>query len=69
MGGASKVAEPTGDYLCKKIAVQVQNDLDEYMANNPEFPVSLDVQLSLPLAYQPVKLTDSPRAVDRKQCS
>lgn len=40
MGGASKVAEPTGDYLCKKIAVQVQNDLDEYMANNPEFPVS-----------------------------
>jgi hypothetical protein len=40
MGGASKVAEPVGDYLCKKIAVQVQNDLDEYMANNPEFPVS-----------------------------
>lgn len=39
MGGASKVAEPVGDYLCKKIAVQVQNDLDEYMANNPEFPV------------------------------
>ena len=41
MGGAAKVAEPVGDYLCKKIAVQVQNDLDEYMANNPEFPVSL----------------------------
>lgn len=41
MGGATKVAEPVGDYLCKKIAVQVQNDLDEYMANNPEFPVSL----------------------------
>jgi syntaxin-binding protein 1 len=41
MGGASKVAEPVGDYLCKKIAVQVQNDLDEYMVNNPEFPVSL----------------------------
>lgn len=41
MGGASKVAEPTGDFLCKKIAVQVQNDLDEYMANNPEFPVSM----------------------------
>jgi hypothetical protein len=39
MGGASKVAEPVGDYLCKKIAVQVQNDLDEYMVNNPEFPV------------------------------
>jgi len=39
MGGASKVAEPVGDYLCKKIAVQVQNDLDEYMMNNPEFPV------------------------------
>jgi len=41
MGGASKVAEPVGDYLCKKIAVQVQNDLDEYMVNNPEFPVCL----------------------------
>jgi len=40
MGGASKVAEPVGDYLSKKIAVQVQNDLDEYMVNNPEFPVS-----------------------------
>lgn len=39
MGGATKVAEPVGDFLCKKIAVQVQNDLDEYMANNPEFPV------------------------------
>ena len=45
MGGAAKVAEPTGDYLCKKIAVQVQNDLDEYMANNPEFPVSRNSQL------------------------
>ena len=41
MGGASKVAEPVGDYLCKKIVVQVQNDLDEYMVNNPEFPVCL----------------------------
>lgn len=41
MGGATKVAEPVGDFLCKKIAVQVQNDLDEYMANNPEFPVGL----------------------------
>jgi hypothetical protein len=43
MGGASKVAEPVGDYLCKKIAVQVQNDLDEYMVNNPEFPVCLQL--------------------------
>lgn len=33
------MAEPVGDFLSKKIAVQVQNDLDEYMANNPEFPV------------------------------
>lgn len=44
MGGASKVAEPVGDYLCKKIAVQVQNDLDEYMVNNPEFPVRHPLQ-------------------------
>lgn len=31
---------PVGDYLSKKIAVQVQNDLDQYMANNPEFPAA-----------------------------
>ncbi len=42
MGGSngnSRVAEPMGEYLSKKIAVQVQNDLDEYTTANPEFPV------------------------------
>ena len=62
MGGASKVAEPTGDFLCKKIAVQVQNDLDEYMANNPEFPVSSANFSSLALGRQ---LTIRPRTEDR----
>ncbi|KAL1412581.1 syntaxin binding protein 1 [Vanrija albida] len=40
MGGSGRgTPEVIGDYLPKKIAVQVQNDLDEYMANNPEFPI------------------------------
>jgi syntaxin-binding protein 1 len=59
MGGASKVAEPVGDYLCKKIAVQVQNDLDEYMVNNPEFPVCL-------LRARRCLLTFRRQMVDRK---
>lgn len=63
MGGASKVAEPTGDYLCKKIAVQVQNDLDEYMANNPEFPVSSALRSPIVWTF---KLTISQRVGDRK---
>lgn len=33
-----------GEYLSKKIAVQVQNDLDEYMSNNPEFPAPSERQ-------------------------
>jgi syntaxin-binding protein 1 len=53
MGGASKVAEPVGDYLSKKIAVQVQNDLDEYMANNPEFPVGLSRPQSCLISAMP----------------
>ena len=43
MGGSSRTsrqAEPVGDHLSKTLAVQVQNDLDEYMTANPEFPVS-----------------------------
>jgi hypothetical protein len=30
---------PSGDGVCKRLAKQLQDDLDEYMANNPEFPV------------------------------
>lgn len=41
MGGKdTSVGQPQGEYLSRKLAMQVQNDLDEYMANNPEFPVS-----------------------------
>ncbi|CAK9783281.1 Sec1-like protein [Cutaneotrichosporon oleaginosum] len=38
LGSRSSHKPPVGDYLSKKIAVQVQSDLDEYMTNNPEFP-------------------------------
>ena len=37
--GTPKGAEPVGEYLSKKLAVQVQMDLDEYTSANPEFPV------------------------------
>lgn len=40
MGSSSSSSEPVGDYLSKKIAMNVQKDLDEYMANNPEFPAA-----------------------------
>jgi syntaxin-binding protein 1 len=41
MGGKdTSVGQPQGEYLSRRLAMQVQNDLDEYMANNPEFPVS-----------------------------
>ncbi|WRT69868.1 uncharacterized protein IL334_006859 [Kwoniella shivajii] len=39
MGGSGpKTPEIVGDHLSKKIATQVQFDLDEYLQNNPEFP-------------------------------
>lgn len=39
--GAPGVGGPTGpEYLSGKIAKRIQEDLDEYMVNNPEFPVS-----------------------------
>ncbi|RXK36602.1 syntaxin-binding protein 1 [Tremella mesenterica] len=39
MGGSgSRAPEPVGEHLSKKIALQVQADLDEYMTNNPDFP-------------------------------
>ncbi|OCF34392.1 syntaxin-binding protein 1 [Kwoniella heveanensis BCC8398] len=38
MGGGSRTPEIVGDHLSKKIAFQVQSDLDEYLQNNPEFP-------------------------------
>lgn len=42
MGGlSSKTPEVVGEHLSKKIAEQLQSDLDEYLANNPEFPVCL----------------------------
>ncbi|WVQ84830.1 hypothetical protein IAT38_006987 [Cryptococcus sp. DSM 104549] len=37
-GSSSRSPEVVGDHLSKKIAFQVQSDLDEYMTNNPEFP-------------------------------
>ncbi|WWD20443.1 hypothetical protein CI109_104919 [Kwoniella shandongensis] len=39
MGATSqRPSEVLGEHLSKKIAFQVQNDLDEYLTNNPEFP-------------------------------
>lgn len=38
--GSSKPAEPQGECLSKRLAQEVQGSLDEYMANNPDFPVS-----------------------------
>ena len=38
--GAQRTAEPVGEYLSRKLAVQLQTDLDEYTASNPDFPVS-----------------------------
>ena len=40
-GAASKQPEYSGDYVSKRLAAQIQDDLDEYMAANPDFPVSL----------------------------
>jgi syntaxin-binding protein 1 len=37
-GPGGKAGEGSGDGLCKRLASQIQGDLDEYMANNPEFP-------------------------------
>jgi syntaxin-binding protein 1 len=46
-GAQSRTPNPVGhpgaqgpEYLSGKIAKRVQADLDEYMVNNPEFPVS-----------------------------
>lgn len=36
--GGQRAPEVQGDYLSKKIAVQVQNELDAYMASNPDWP-------------------------------
>ena len=38
--GTQRPAEPVGEYLSRKLAAQVQTDLDEYTASNPDFPVS-----------------------------
>jgi hypothetical protein len=38
-GASSRSAEPVGEYLSRKIAAEVQGSLDEYMVNNPDFPV------------------------------
>ncbi|KAK8849808.1 hypothetical protein IAR55_005144 [Kwoniella newhampshirensis] len=39
MGASSpRPSEVVGEHLSKRIAFQVQNDLDEYLTNNPEFP-------------------------------
>lgn len=38
--GSSKSNEPMGDCLSRRIAAEVQGSLDEYMVNNPDFPVS-----------------------------
>lgn len=38
-GGGGKQPEYQGDYLSKRLAAQIQDDLDEYMAANPDFPV------------------------------
>jgi syntaxin-binding protein 1 len=40
-GSGGKGGEVGGDGLTKRLAMQIQGDLDEYMANNPEFPVGL----------------------------
>ncbi|BEI82705.1 hypothetical protein CcaverHIS002_0305730 [Cutaneotrichosporon cavernicola] len=44
LGSRSSQKAPVGDYLSKKIAEQVQSDLDEYMTNNPEFPEASERQ-------------------------
>ncbi|CAD6581232.1 MAG: vacuolar sorting protein VPS33/slp1 [Tremellales sp. Tagirdzhanova-0007] len=36
--GTQRPAEPVGEYLSRKLAAQVQTDLDEYTASNPDFP-------------------------------
>ncbi|WWC73866.1 uncharacterized protein I206_107838 [Kwoniella pini CBS 10737] len=38
MGAGPKTPEIVGEHLSKKIAGQLQMDLDEYLQNNPEFP-------------------------------
>jgi hypothetical protein len=32
--------EFAGDQLCKRLAMEIQRDLDDYIQVNPEFPVS-----------------------------
>ncbi|KAK1923455.1 Sec1-like protein [Papiliotrema laurentii] len=39
-GSSSRHQEPVGEYLSKRIASEVQGSLDEYMANNPDFPAA-----------------------------
>lgn len=47
MGGlSSKAPEVVGEHLSKKIAEQLQTDLDEYLTNNPEFPVCLTLLMN-----------------------
>lgn len=41
IGGGTAAGPSKPEYTSGKIARQLQADLDEYMANNPEFPVSL----------------------------
>lgn len=60
--GSSRSQEPVGEYLSRKIAAETQTSLDEYMANNPEFPVSS------PSARSKASLTYRHRAPDRKRC-
>lgn len=40
-GGGRGPAQPQMEYTSRRLAMQVQADLDEYLANNPDFPVGL----------------------------
>ena len=47
-GSSSRSPEqPGAEHLCKKLAFQLQADLDEYITNNPDFPVSSSVSSRL----------------------
>jgi hypothetical protein len=61
-GSSSRHQEPVGEYLSKRIASEVQGSLDEYMANNPDFPVSLRLFASRLAA------DSRPHRRDRKRC-
>jgi syntaxin-binding protein 1 len=39
--------EFAGDQLCKRLAMEIQRDLDEYIQVNPEFPVSMVIEVGL----------------------